>query len=217
MLVSFGMMAVSSMVAASADLHASSSDAEKHAETVTGYLWMISNCLSSAMFVVFMRYTIKKSGPNVKPFKDFDTVLFNNALTAPVFILMSLAGADGNLKEFVQYYGAQENADERFQLIMSLIFSGISAFWISYASAWCVRVTNSTTYSMVGALNKLPIALAGLVLFPGTNFSITSLFSIFIGFASGIIYTIAKLRYDASEPPKTFRPPTPEEKPLHSA
>lgn len=46
-----------------------------------------------------------------------------------------------------------------------MIFSGVSAFGMSYASAWCVRTTSSTTYSMVGSLNKLPIAVSGIVLF----------------------------------------------------
>jgi GDP-mannose transporter len=46
-----------------------------------------------------------------------------------------------------------------------MIFSGVSAFGMSYASAWCVRTTSSTTYSMVGSLNKLPIAISGIVFF----------------------------------------------------
>jgi GDP-mannose transporter len=39
------------------------------------------------------------------------------------------------------------------------------SFGISYGSSWCVRVTSSTTYSMVGALNKLPISIFGMLIF----------------------------------------------------
>lgn len=55
--------------------------------------------------------------------------------------------------------------EQRQARIWAMIFSGVSAFGMSYASAWCVRTTSSTTYSMVGSLNKLPIAVSGIVLF----------------------------------------------------
>lgn len=143
--------------------------AEKRAETTAGYIWMLINCVVSAAFVIFMRLTIRKSAPNVVPFKDFDTVFYNNALTAPMFFLMSLLGADGQLSEFMDYYSEPEHISERNSFINALLFSGISAYWISYASSWCVRVTNSTTYSMVGSLNKLPIAISGLIFFKGVS------------------------------------------------
>lgn len=58
-----------------------------------------------------------------------------------------------------------------------MIFSGASAFAMSYASAWCVRSTSSTTYSMVGALNKLPIAASGILFFgdPATFANVTAI------------------------------------------
>lgn len=58
-----------------------------------------------------------------------------------------------------------------------MIFSGASAFAMSYASAWCVRTTSSTTYSMVGALNKLPIAASGILFFgdPATFANVTAI------------------------------------------
>jgi GDP-mannose transporter len=56
-------------------------------------------------------------------------------------------------------------AEQRQARIWAMIFSGVSAFGMSYASAWCVRTTSSTTYSMVGSLNKLPIAISGIIFF----------------------------------------------------
>ncbi len=116
-----------------------------------------------------------------------------------MFIFMSFIGADGELSKFYDYYCQPENNEERTKLVWSLLFSGLSAFWISYASAWCMRVTNSTTYSMVGSLNKLPIALSGLMFFPDKPVTFASVGSIFLGFFSGIIYTVAKLRYDEEQ------------------
>ena len=66
----------------------------------------------------------------------------------------------------------------RSQMIYAMVFSGASAFAMSYASAWCVRSTSSTTYSMVGALNKLPIAASGILFFgdPATFANVTAIF-----------------------------------------
>jgi len=77
-----------------------------------------------------------------------------------------------------------------------MIISGLSSVFISYTSAWCVRVTSSTTYSMVGALNKLPIAISGLIFFdaPVTGGSVSA---IFVGFISGLVYAWAKIRQNA--------------------
>jgi GDP-mannose transporter len=76
-------------------------------------------------------------------------------------------------------------------MIYAMVFSGVSAFVMSYASAWCVRTTSSTTYSMVGALNKLPIAASGILFFgdPATFANVTA---IVVGFIAGLVYSYAK-------------------------
>lgn len=45
---------------------------------------------------------------------------------------------------------------------------------------------------MVGALNKLPIAISGLIFFdaPVTTASVSA---IFVGFVSGVVYAVAKV------------------------
>lgn len=198
MLISFMLMVLSSVIAASADFSSSNADsanASSSASILVGYLWMATNCVSSASFVLYMRYSIRHSGPEITPFKDFDTVFYNNLLTAPIFLFMSLVGADGSVREIFGFYGSPENSAEFHRLLLALFFSGISAFWISYASSWCIRVTNSTTYSMVGALNKLPIAVSGMIFFPDSKLSLPSVLSVLMGFASGIIYTKAKINH----------------------
>lgn len=82
-------------------------------------------------------------------------------------------------------------ADVRQAMLIAMIFSGASAFAMSYASAWCVRTTSSTTYSMVGALNKLPIAASGIMFFgdPATFGNVTA---IIVGFIAGLVYSVAK-------------------------
>ena len=50
-----------------------------------GYMWMALNCLSSAGYVLYMRKRIKHFN-----FKDFDTVYYNNLLSLPVMLLLSM-------------------------------------------------------------------------------------------------------------------------------
>jgi GDP-mannose transporter len=86
---------------------------------------------------------------------------------------------------------------------MAMVFSGLSSVFISYTSAWAVRVTSSTTYSMVGALNKLPISIVGLIFFDAAV-TFGSVTAIAVGFLSGMVYTVAKIRQN--QKPKDILP-----------
>ena len=123
-------------------------------------------------------------------------MFYNNLLTIPILLVASLVVEDWSSANI----GKNFPIDTRNSIFMAMIFSGLSSVFISYTSAWCVRVTSSTTYSMVGALNKLPIAVSGLIFFDAPV-TIPSVSAIFVGFVSGIVYAVAKLRQ--SSKPKT--------------
>ncbi|KAI7904811.1 uncharacterized protein BX663DRAFT_503654 [Cokeromyces recurvatus] len=182
MLVSFGLMVLSSVIAGWADISDTLNQIVALDTTFIGYFWMATNCLASAAFVLYMRKRIKLTN-----FKDFDTVYYNNILSIPLLIIPSFIFEDWSAE------GLSKNfpADIRQSMIIAMIFSGMSAFAMSYASAWCVRTTSSTTYSMVGALNKLPIAASGILFFgdPATFGNVTA---ILVGFIAGLVYSIAK-------------------------
>ena len=115
-------------------------------------------------------------------------MFYNNLLTIPVLLVCSL---------FLENWSSANIAanfppGQERKVLFVMILSGISTVFISYSSAWCVRVTSSTTYSMVGALNKLPIALSGLIFFDAPA-TLASCSAIFIGFVSGIVYAVAKM------------------------
>lgn len=92
-----------------------------------------------------MRKRIKVTG-----FKDWDSMYYNNLLSIPVLLASSLLVEDWTSASFARNFPAQG----RSFLLAAITFSGAAAVFISYTTAWCVRVTGSTTYSMVGALNK---------------------------------------------------------------
>ncbi|KAJ6094635.1 hypothetical protein N7467_002148 [Penicillium canescens] len=200
-LFSFGLMVVSSLIAAWADIkHAVESTGDTSSKVSTlnaGYVWMLINCLCTSSYVLGMRKRIKLTN-----FKDFDTMFYNNLLSIPVLIVLTLLVEDWSSANLARNF-PEANRDGIF---FAMVLSGASSVFISYTSAWCVRVTSSTTYSMVGALNKLPIAVSGLVFFDAPV-TFPSVSAIAIGFVSGIVYAVAKIKQNAK--PKTGVLPTP--------
>lgn len=129
-------------------------------------------------------------------------MFYNNVLSIPILLAASLLlenWSSANIE--INFPPLQRN-----RIILAMVFSGLSSVFISYTSAWCVRVTSSTTYSMVGALNKLPIALSGLIFFDAP-ITIPSVSAIGVGFVSGIVYALAKVK-QSSKPKAGILPTT---------
>lgn len=148
----------------------------------SGYFWMLTNCLVSATYVLVMRKRIKSTG-----FKDWDTMFYNNLLSIPVLLIMSILVENWTPATWQRNFPEER----RGKLAFAILLSGTGAVFISYTTAWCIRVTSSTTYSMVGALNKLPLALSGMVFF-GDPVTLTSTTSIGVGFLAGLLYAVGK-------------------------
>lgn len=170
-----------------------------------GYLWMVSNCFSNATFVLYMRSSIKKVN-----FKDFDSVYYSNSLSIPIMLCLSFLLEDWR-GFYADYFGQGPLVAKRISLFSGIIMSSCSAFAISYCTAWSIRTCNSTTYSMVGALNKLPIAISGMLFFENER-KVTgwgNILSICIAFSSGIVYSIAQIRKRAAISNTKQSPPPP--------
>ncbi|KAF5388697.1 hypothetical protein D9757_004849 [Collybiopsis confluens] len=193
--VSFIFMVLSSVIAAWSDVSNAMNDAIPTAgmgsiHDVTGvvqrlnigYFWMLVNCLASAAYVLTMRKRIKITG-----FSDWDSMFYSNLLSIPVLALLSIVLEDWGTENLNRNFPAET----RSFLLMAIAFSGAAAVGISYTTAWCVRVTSSTTYSMVGALNKLPVAASGMLFF-GDAVTSGSVSAIGVGFFAGLLYAIAK-------------------------
>jgi GDP-mannose transporter len=126
---------------------------------------------------------------------------YNNLLTIPVLLVSGLLTEDWSSANLARNFPPEL----RTRMSIGIVYSGMAAIFISYCSAWCIRVTSSTTYSMVGALNKLPIAISGLVFF-SVPVTFGSVSAIAIGFVSGIIYALARVKQSST--PKDTLPMT---------
>ncbi|KAG5645729.1 GDP-mannose transporter into the lumen of the Golgi [Asterophora parasitica] len=194
--ISFVFMVISSIIAAWSDVSNALSSAATPVNSAAslksltgaahelniGYFWMLVNCLTSAGYVLAMRKRIKVTG-----FSDWDSMFYNNLLCIPVLVVSSLLVEDWSAKSLAINF-PQET---RIFLLAAIAFSGAAAVGISYTTAWCIRVTSSTTYSMVGALNKLPVAASGMLFF-GDPVTPGSVSAVSVGFFAGLVYSVAK-------------------------
>ncbi|MCJ1384434.1 GDP-mannose transporter into the lumen of the Golgi [Xylographa soralifera] len=191
-LFSFGLIVLSSVVAAWADIqhalqnygHSNTEASAKISTLNAGYMWMLMNCFCTSSYVLGMRKRIKLTN-----FKDFDTMFYNNLLTIPILIVCSLVLENWSAENVAKNFPVET----RNNIIFAMIVTGLGTIFISYASAWCVRATSAATYSMAGALNKIPIAVSGLIFFDAPV-TVPSVSAIAIGSLSGIVYAIAKLK-----------------------
>ncbi|KAJ9108569.1 GDP-mannose transporter 2 [Naganishia cerealis] len=201
-LVAFALMVGSSIVAAWTDISTTLNSVANVAEAIdpitgaevplmahsmlgsinTGYFWMASNCVFSAAYVLAMRKRIKLTG-----FKDWDSMFYNNLLCIPILIIASVLLEDWGSENLNLNFPAEA----RGFLLFAMAFSGAAAVFISYSTAWCIRTTSSTTYSMVGALNKLPVAASGMIFF-GDPVNFGSVSAVGTGFVAGLVYAMAK-------------------------
>ena len=116
-------------------------------------------------------------------------MFYNNLLSIPIILACSLLLEDWSSANIMKNFPPSS----RSHIIFAMVVTGFGTVFISYASAWCVRVTSAATYSMAGALNKIPIAISGLVFFDAPV-TVPSVSAIAIGSISGIVYAIAKMR-----------------------
>ena len=119
-------------------------------------------------------------------------MFYNNLLTIPVLLAMSIIIEDWSSANVARNFPPET----RNIMFFTMVVSGLSSVFISYTSAWCVRVTSSTTYSMVGALNKLPIAVSGLIFF-NDPVTFPKVGAIVVGFVAGLVYALAKVRQNS--------------------
>ncbi|KAI9163089.1 GDP-mannose transporter [Paramyrothecium foliicola] len=187
---SFGLMVLSSMVAAWADIQyaisAPADDPSRPSLTAltSGFMWMFINVFCSAAYLLSIRKFTKMTN-----FSNWDIMFYNNLLTVPVLSLASLLLEDWSIQNLRNNFPPES----RYSLPIGMVYSGLGALGIAYCTAWCVRATSSTTYAMVGALNKLPLAICGIIFF-ASPVTFGSVSAIALGFISGLVYTVAKTK-----------------------
>lgn len=111
-------------------------------------------------------------------------VYYNNLLSIPFVILLVLVCQEP--QKLMQDAAIMNPA---FQSVAAL--SCVVGFSISYATLWFLSTTTPTTYGLVGSLNKIPVAIIGILMFNAPT-SRTNLISIGVGLTAGVLFVRAK-------------------------
>lgn len=148
--------------------------------SMEGYVWMLLNCVATASYVLYLRAAVKLE------LSTHDKALYNNMLMIPFSLFLAFS-----MNELPGAFQSEEWNNPSF--IATIVFSGSVGFLLNLASIWCVAATSASTYSMIGALNKVPLSVLGVLLF---NEPITFGTATFISMSllGGVMYAKARQR-----------------------
>ncbi|XP_047334590.1 GDP-mannose transporter GONST1-like [Impatiens glandulifera] len=153
-----------------------------------GYAWQFANCLLTASYSLILRRVMDTAKQVTKSgnLNEFSMVLLNNTLSLPLGIVLIFVFNE------VDYLSQTPLLRiPTFWLVMTL--SGFLGLAISFTSMWFLHQTSATTYSLIGSLNKIPLSVAGILLFHVPT-SLENSGSIFFGLVAGIFFAKAKMR-----------------------
>ncbi|KAH9701645.1 GDP-mannose transporter GONST2 [Citrus sinensis] len=140
-----------------------------------GYAWQIVNCILTASYSLTLRRVMDKAKQATRSgsLNEVSMVLLNNLLSLPFAMFLILIFDEWR-------YVMNTGVIELPMFWVAATASGFLGLAISFTSMWFLQQTGPTTYSLVGSLNKIPISLAGLVLF-NVPLSVPNMFSILFG------------------------------------
>ncbi|CAE7851674.1 VRG4, partial [Symbiodinium sp. KB8] len=144
---------------------------------LTGYIWMGLNCAATLGYVLYMRKL------SMLKMTKHGMTYHNLTLAAPISTLMAF-------NELPLFFGAEDRWTD-FGFVFWAVMSGALGFIMAFASFWCMSVTSATTYCMVGALNKVPLAILGVWMFSEPVTWRLSLY-IAIGLLGGILFSLSQ-------------------------
>lgn len=155
--------------------------------SAVGYFWMLMNCMCTAGYVLYM-----KNATKTIRLTKFGMVFYNNLLSLPILAIgAALRG------EFGTFLDAEELHTISYLSIS--MYAGLVGFFLNLATLWCVSNNSATTYAVVGALNKIPLAILGWFMFK-TPITSKALVFLSMSMCGGFLYTYTKLREAESLP-----------------
>ncbi|KAG0483503.1 hypothetical protein HPP92_011587 [Vanilla planifolia] len=152
-----------------------------------GYSWQILNCFLTASYSLTLRriMDIAEQATKSGTLNEFSMVLLNNLLSLPLGLLLIFVFGE------VDYICKTPLLKmPTFWLVITV--SGFLGLFISFTSIWFLHKTSATTYSLIGSLNKIPLSIAGIVLF-NVPTSMPNSLSILFGLLAGILFAKAKM------------------------
>ncbi|CUG91729.1 lipophosphoglycan biosynthetic protein, putative [Bodo saltans] len=144
--------------------------------TSWGLFWTFTNIFFTVSYVLYMKRLL---GDVSKEIGRYGPVFYNNLLSLPFLAPSSIATFPDLLGDI---YESPYSA--KMCLLLMILVGSVMTF----ASFWCMKMTSPTTYSVTGALNKIPLAVMGIFIF-GHNPTGLGWAGIGIALSGGVVYT----------------------------
>jgi len=156
-----------------------------------GYAWMGVNVAANLVHVQFMkRMQSRKIAKAV--------VLHYQSVAMCMLLIPELWSQD-----VVSIFGRL--IQQPVAVLVAFVSTGINGIIIALCTMWAIEATSGSTYSMVGALNKIPSSILGIFIFKDP-ISWLNLGGVAIGLGGGIVFSIDKAK--APPPPQKDTPST---------
>jgi GDP-mannose transporter len=134
---------------------------------------------------------------------DVGMVIYNNLGALPLLAMLAIgSGEPQRLMQAGSGAGALFSSAGGGSAPFAALASCAMGFLLSVASMWFMRCTTATTFSLVGSLNKVPLAVLGALMFapaPGKAPAWSSpghVASVAVGLCAGVVFARAKSRED---------------------
>lgn len=154
----------------------------------TGYAWQFSNNLFTAGYSLLLRWTMGRMPYDEKKRtrweKELSLIIYNNYMSVPMILCLAIRG--GELARLPH----ESTLYNPFFLLAACV-SAACTFLISFSSMWFLSCTTATIFNIVGSLNKVPLALIGMVAFSSPTTPLHIL-SVIIGLSAGTVFAKAK-------------------------
>jgi GDP-mannose transporter len=170
MVGAFGLMVVGSVLGTSSDAWV----------TGWGLFWTFANVFATVAYVLYMKTLL---GSVSQEIGRYGPVFYSNLLSLPFFFVPSAVTLPALLRDIAA-------APAGAKACVFLMFS--TGGLMTFAVFWCMRVTSPTTYSVVGSLNKIPLALLGMVIFKHMPSAVGAV-GICAALSGGMLYTYLNL------------------------
>lgn len=144
-----------------------------------GYLWASLNVIANVSYLASLR--IYLNDPSISA---LDKTFHSNLLSIIPIVLLAFVS-----NEFQNVFQALAQRSLSFK--MAFVLSGVLTTAVCGSAFWTIAVTNGSTLSFIGGLNKVPIILLSLVLFD-MHVSIASWVGVALSVLAGVVFVRAK-------------------------
>ena len=164
---------------------------------VLGYSWMAVNVCANVVHVQLMKRVQQRCIPKAE-------ILHYQTLVMSVLLLPLLGGVqalvDGTYIQSVLRI-LERLMEQKLPVLVAFVSTGVNGVVIALCTMWAIEATSGSTYSMVGALNKIPSSILGIYIF-NDAINWLNLAGVAIGLGGGIVFSLDKAQTATPAPMK---------------